>query len=153
MPQKTSSRDVGLDLGFRSGLEEAVSEELTLKNIRFKYESFTVPYSQPEKPRKYTPDYLLFNGIIIETKGRFVTADRQKHLLVKMQYPDLDIRFVFSNPNQRIGKKSKTTYAMWCESKGFKYAKVHVPDEWLIEPVNAASLARAKSLMKEKKTT
>lgn len=147
---KTSSRDVGLEQGFRSGLEEAVSEELTLKNMPFKFESFTIAYVQPEKARRYTPDFLLKNGIIVETKGRFVSEDRKKHLLVKAQYPDLDIRFVFSNPNQRIGKKSKTTYAMWCESKGFKYAKVHVPDAWLIEPVNAVSLARAKSLIKEK---
>ena len=57
--------------------------------------------------------------IIIETKGRFVTADRQKMLLVKEQYPDLDIRFVFSNPNSRISKKSKTTYAHGAKSMAF----------------------------------
>lgn len=147
---KTSSRDVCLKHGCRSGLEEAVSAELAAKGIRFKYEQLMIPYVQPTKPRKYTPDFLLFNGIIIETKGRFVTADRQKHLLVKAQYPDLDIRFVFSNPNQRIGKKSKTTYAIWCESKGFLYAKVHVPDAWLIEPVNMVSLIHAKKLIAEK---
>ena len=31
----------------------------------------------------YTPDFVLPNGVIIETKGRFVAADRRKHLEIK----------------------------------------------------------------------
>ncbi len=106
------------------------------------YESLKVAYKQPAKDRTYTPDFPLPNGVIIETKGRFVTADRQKHLLIQAQHPDLDIRFVFTNPNTRIAKKSKTTYAMWCGKHGFKYAKAatpaqvkkgasSIPKEWL----------------------
>lgn len=115
----------------------------------FKYEKLVIPYEQPSKTRRYTPDFLLKNGIIIETKGRFVTTDRQKHLLVQAQYPLLDIRFVFSNPNSRISKQSATTYAMWCTSKGFQYAKGAVPQAWLSEPTNEASLALAKKLMEK----
>lgn len=153
MPRRPSSQDAALRAsGVRSGLEEVVRDNLLSKAVRFVYEKFTIKYEQPAKLRKYTPDFLLLdNGIIAETKGRFVTSDRQKHLLVKAQFPDLDIRFVFSNPNQRISKKSQTTYAMWCESKGFKYAKRDIPESWLREPVNAASLALAKKLMEEKK--
>ena len=77
---------------------------------------------------------MLPNGIIVETKGRFTPADRQKHLLVQKQFPELDIRFVFSNPNQKINKGSKTSYAMWCEKNGFLYAKGLIPKEWLMEP-------------------
>ena len=56
----------------------------------------------------------------------------------KKQHPDLDIRFVFSNSKTKIGKKSKTTYAKWCELKGFKYHCVYstgkmLPDEWVKE--------------------
>ena len=51
--------------------------------------------------------------------------------LVKEQYPDLDIRFIFSNSKSRISKKSNTTYGMWCEKYGFEYADKHVPKEWL----------------------
>ena len=75
---------------------------------------------------------------IFETKGQFLTSDRRKHLLVKKQHPQLDIRFVFSNSKNKIGKKSKTTYAKWCELKGFRYhciytTKKFLPDEWVNE--------------------
>ena len=106
-------------------------EQLRTAGIDAQYEPFKIEYLKPAKPSKYTPDFVLPNGIIIETKGRFVTADRQKHLLIKAQRPDLDIRFVFSNPNQRISKQSQTTYAMWCEKNGFLYAKQIIPKEWL----------------------
>ena len=50
----------------------------------------------------------------------------------------MDIRFVFSNSKNRIGKKSQTTYAKWCELKGFKYHCIAstgklLPDEWVKE--------------------
>lgn len=70
-------------------------------------------------------------SIIIETKGRFVTADRQKHLLIKEQHPNLDIRFLFQNSKARISKSSKTTYADWCRKHGFQFADKVVPEEWL----------------------
>jgi hypothetical protein len=114
--------------GWRSGLEEATGENLTARGVRFEYEPFRIPFLQPVKPRHYTPDYvLLANGIIVETKGRFVTQDRQKHLLVKQQYPDLDIRFVFSRSSTRISKQSQTTYAAWCQHKGFLFADKVIP--------------------------
>lgn len=137
-----SLEQVGLKYGFRSGLEEQIAAELADAGVAVEFETVTLEYAQPAKLRKYTPDFPLPNGIIIETKGRFVTADRQKHLLVKAAHPDLDIRFIFSNPNARISKTSKTTYAMWCEKHDFKYAKAatkaqlrkgvsSIPKEWL----------------------
>lgn len=126
-------RTVGLREGFRSGLEDQVSDQLASLGVPVEYESFKIEYVKPSKPSKYTPDFRLPNGIIIETKGRFVTADRQKHLLVKEQHPHLDIRFVFSNSRSRISKQSKTTYAMWCEKHGFLYADKLIPKEWIKE--------------------
>ena len=70
-------------------------------------------------------------ALVIETKGRFVTADRQKHILIKEQHPDLDIRFLFQNSKARISKSSKTTYADWCRKHGFQFADKVVPEEWL----------------------
>ena len=118
---------------FRSGLEERLAKQLESLGVSFGYETFTINYLRPAKNSRYTPDFTLPNGIIIEAKGRFLTKDRQKHLQVKEQYPDIDIRFVFSNPNQRISKISKTTYAKWCETNGFKYAKERIPKEWIAE--------------------
>lgn len=151
MAKKSPRRSAAEAQGWRSGLEDSVGEQLRLAGVKHRYETFAVPYLQPPKPRRYTPDFALENGIVIETKGRFVTADRQKHLLVKEQYPELDIRFVFSNPRARISKQSKTTYAVWCESHGFLYARESIPAAWLHEPVNSQSLATVRRLMKEKK--
>jgi hypothetical protein len=129
-----TSKPRGLKEGYRSGLEEKMGAELKSLSLPYLYEAEIIRYTQPEKNRKYTPDFT-FKGssIIIETKGRFVTADRQKHLLIQAQHPEKDIRFVFSNPNARISKLSETTYAMWCDKYGFKYAKQSIPLAWLAE--------------------
>lgn len=124
-------REVGLKYGFRSGLEETIASQLTQRGVPFTYEAHTYRYVKPAKPSRYTPDFILPNGVIIETKGRFLTADRQKHVLIKKQYPHLDLRFIFNNPNARISKTSKTTYADWCDKYGFQYAAKRIPDSWL----------------------
>lgn len=128
-------REVGLREGFRSGLEEQVAQQLRELGIdpSFEDRSDIIEYLKPARKSKYLRDFRLPNGIIIETKGRFVTADRQKHILIKQQHPHLDIRFVFSNPNARISKQSKTTYADWCLKYGFKFAKKRIPQEWIDE--------------------
>lgn len=132
--KKQSSKQVALKYGFRSGLEELVAEDLESKGIAYTFEDIKIPWVKPARNSKYTPDFLLPNGIIIETKGRFVTEDRQKHLQIQKQLPHADIRFVFSNSRQKISKRSTTTYAAWCERNGFLYADKFIPDEWLQEP-------------------
>jgi|TARA_B110000114_G_C15073263_1_gene390623 hypothetical protein len=128
------SNDVGLKYGFRSGLEVRVAKELTAQGVPYTYEEEKIKYTKPSRVSTYTPDFKI-GTMFIETKGRFMVADRQKHILIKEQHPDLDIRFVFSNPKQRISKSSRTTYAMWCEKHGFLYAKESIPHQWLIEAV------------------
>lgn len=136
-PRTSNVRAKAIAEGWRSGLEEVTGKDLTSRGVSYTYEQEVIEYLKPARKARYTPDFkLLANGIIVETKGRFVTADRQKHLLVKEQRPDLDIRFVFSNPNTRISKQSKTTYAQWCEKYGFKYAKGRVPQEWVDEKID-----------------
>jgi len=83
--------------------------------------------------RTYTPDFQLDNGILIETKGQFDSEDRHKHIEVRRQHPELDIRFVFSNARSKLYKGSKTTYAQWCEKKEFLWANRVIPEEWLKE--------------------
>ena len=74
-----SQQQVLLKHGVRSGLEDVICQELSERGIPYKYEELTLEYVQPEKKRKYTPDIELEDsGIIIEIKGRWVTADRQK---------------------------------------------------------------------------
>jgi hypothetical protein len=124
----------GIREGYRSGLEDLVAKQLTSLGIKFEYEpkDGKVEYTKPQSKHKYTPDFV-FTEFIVETKGRFTTADRKKHKLIKEQHPDIDIRFVFSNSNTRISKQSRTTYAQWCEHYGFKYADKLIPNDWLRE--------------------
>ena len=119
--------------GYRSGLEDKVAKQLELKGVKVEYETTKIKYVVPESLHTYTPDFVLPNGIIVETKGRFVVADRKKHLLVQKQYPDLDIRFVFSNSKTKISKGSKTSYADWCNKNNFKFSDKTVPEGWLDE--------------------
>jgi hypothetical protein len=131
--RKLSAKQVAKKYGFRSGLEERIAEQLDKAGVDYTYEEVKVKYIKPASQHVYTPDFVLANGIIVETKGRFLMADRQKHILVKRHNPTLDIRFVFSNSNARISKTSRTTYASWCEKNGFKYADKTIPEEWLNE--------------------
>lgn len=133
-------RAVAIALGFRSGLEEAIAEQLKMLGVDAAYEPVTISYEPLLKTRTYKLDFILPNGIVIETKGRFVTADRQKHKAIKDQHPDIDLRFIFSNCKQRISKQSKTTYADWCEKYGFKFADKTLPPAWVKEPTNKASM-------------
>ena len=135
MKKKISKEQVGLKYGFRSGLEENIAEQLKAAGIKPLYESVKIPY-HVEKTCTYTPDFPVSKKIIIETKGRFLTADRMKMLLIKKQYPNLDIRFIFSNSKARITKTSKTTYAAWCLKNGFKFADKELPNEWIEEIIN-----------------
>jgi len=133
--RRTGTSDPGIEKGYRSGLEDVTGNQLASKGLdpQAIYESIKIEYTKPARKAKYTPDWPLPNGIIVETKGRFTTEDRQKHVLIKSQRPDLDIRFVFSNSRTRIRKGSPTTYADWCRKHGFLFADKRIPDEWLNE--------------------
>lgn len=120
---------------YRSGLEEKVAKQIAAAGIEVVYEdkAEVIPYTTPAEPHKYTPDFKLPNGIIVETKGIFDAADRKKHALVREQHPAKDIRFVFSNSKAKLYKGSPTTYAAWCQKNGFKYADKLIPAAWFSE--------------------
>lgn len=133
--RKVNVRARAIKHGYRSGLEEAVADQLKNYKVEYEYENKanTIKYTIPAKDHTYLPDFKLPNGIIVETKGRFVLADRKKHELIKAQHPEKDIRFVFSNSNTKISKRSKTTYGMWCEKLGIPYADKEIPLDWILE--------------------
>lgn len=119
---------------YRSGLEEKVAQQLEKAGYNAAYEQFKISYTKPETKHTYLCDFVLPNGIIVETKGLFDVEDRKKHLLLKEQYPELDIRFVFSRAATKLYKGAKSTYADWCEKYGFRYADKLIPANWLKEP-------------------
>jgi len=131
--KKFSKKAVAAMYGFRSGLELQIDESLKQRGIDGEYEKHIIKYVKPETHHKYHPDFRLPNGIFIETKGRFLSDDRKKHLLIKSQFPEIDIRFLFQNAKTKISKASKTTYADWCDKNGFKWAEKMIPDSWILE--------------------
>ena len=139
--KRSKVRSNALRHGYRSGLEHTVRNSLKDRKCSAKYECFKIEW-EDLKYRKYTPDFLLPNGIIIETKGRFTPADRIKHISIKKQHPDLDIRFVFSNSNAKLSKGAKTTYADWCDKNGFLYSDKDVPQEWIDEKKSSKPLPK-----------
>ena len=138
MSSKGSSSQVrksAIRKGFRSGLEEKVSNQLSSLGVEFSYEdkANTIAYTSPAEKHTYKPDFKLPNGVIVETKGIFDLPDRKKHLLIKEQHPGLDIRFVFDRSKTPIYKGSPTTYADWCRKNGFQFADKLIPQEWINE--------------------
>lgn len=128
------------EAGFRSTLELKLSRELAAAGVNALYEPKCIYYTDARR-RRYLPDFVLPNGVCLEAKGWYLSSDRTKHRLIKAEYPDLDLRFVFANPANRLGTKSQTTYAKWCDTHGFQHAHGSIPEAWLREPPNEKSLA------------
>jgi len=118
------------NIKFRSKLEEKVADLLEGLGISYEYESEKLSYTIEHN---YTPDFVLPNYTYLETKGYWDAADRRKILAVKKANPEIDLRMVFQAPYNTISKKSKTTYAMWCEKHAIPWTSYHnIPLEWLI---------------------
>ena len=117
------------EIKFRSKLEERVATLLMTLGVSYEYESTKVPYTIQHN---YTPDFVLPNHVYLETKGYWDPADRRKVLAVKRDNPDIDLRMVFQSPYNKISKRSKTTYAQWCDRHGIPWTAFHeITIEWL----------------------
>jgi len=127
-----SARRLARKHGYRSGLEDNLATYLKEHKVKFLYEKVKIEWEDLAY-RTYTPDFILPNGIIIETKGRFLAIDRRKHICIKRQHPELDIRFVFTNSKAKIRKGAKSNYADWCIKYGFRYYDRIIPEDWLKE--------------------
>lgn len=117
---------------YRSKFEAKVAKHLKDKKVKFDYESEVLSYTIPESKHRYTPDFTLPNGVVVEAKGRFTPADRKKMSLVKEQNPDRDIRLIFMVDNT-LTKVSKTKYSDWATKRGFicHVSRVgEIPKEW-----------------------
>ena len=112
---------------FRSKFEQEIAENLESRNVTFGYETKKINYVLE---CRYTPDFILPNGVIIEAKGRLSARDARKHRAIKNQHPELDIRFVFMNINTRV-EGSRFTHQQWCERYKFEYSERIIPKEWL----------------------
>lgn len=131
---------------YRSKFEYHIGSLLAKEGISFTYETLSLGYTKKVRGRctkchsygttvsdhTYTPDFIISNGVVVETKGRFTAEDRAKMVSIKEKHPHLDIRMLFMS-NNKISKVSKTRYSDWCKKNGYKYAIKTVPKEWLKE--------------------
>jgi len=137
---------------FRSKSERITNDFLLDKGIDFSFEPYFIKYMWIES-KKYLPDFVLDNGILLEVKGRFTLQDRKKHLFLRDSNPDLDVRFVFNNPNSKLYKGAKSTYADWCVKHGFLYCKLSdgIPEGWLNGKTRNKNPSRNRRNNKKKK--
>ncbi len=142
--------------GFGSGLEKTNNNILVKAGAKFDYENEACVFNYKKKVYQgkcdtceghevyshhiYTADFKVVTKsgkeIWIEIKGGGVSwtgETRSKHVAIKKQYPDREVRFVFSNMNASIGKNAKTTNKQWCKTKGFICANQKIPLAWLNE--------------------
>ena len=115
---------------FRSGLEKQVADLLSELGVSYEYESKKISYVIQHH---YTPDFILPNHVVLECKGYWDAQDRRKIKTIKKDNPDIDLRMVFQAPFNTISKKSKTTYAQWCDNLGIPWTSLtNIPLDWLI---------------------
>ena len=113
----------------RSKLELKFEEIIKSFEVEYDYEVTKIPYTVPESNHNYTVDWTFINGLLVETKGYLSDhKERYKYVLLKQQHPDLDLRFVFDNPNKLCGG-TKMTHAKWAEKCGFKYCSIKDVDQ------------------------
>lgn len=130
MAKRSRKRAAAREAGYRSAFEQSVAEAAEEEGLEFDYEPEDgIITWTPMKAKKYLPDFILPNGIIVEAKGRLTVHDRTKHLAISAQHPELDIRFVFQYDN-KLTRTSKSRYSEWADRHGFKWAMKTIPLEW-----------------------
>lgn len=147
---KLSPMRKALIRGFRSIAEMQFSDRLTSIGLVFKYEDQAQKkqYEVPAKKKWYLCDFFIpkrdGTTMFVDFKGEWDAQDREKFLLLKQQYPDMDLRIVFHGDPYRtfITKTRTTSYADICTAgKGtgkwkelsIPFAHKDMPQEWLAE--------------------
>lgn len=112
---------------FRSGLEEKIWKAAKKARKLLEYEPHYISYVIKGS---YLPDFKMPNGIYIEAKGYLDAGACRKMKAVKASNPDLDIRFVFQDPNGKRNRRAKLRNWEWAEKHGFKWAAHTIPLAW-----------------------
>lgn len=107
---------------FKSKLEEKVWAVLKTEFPSTKYEPEKFKYKQPEIERTYIPDFKTGRRkLYLEAKGKLDLDTRKKMLWFKESNPDIKIVFLFQNADNKLSKRSKTTYGEWATANGFEW--------------------------------
>ena len=114
----------------RSTYEDRLLEELDDRQANFEYETERFVYTVE---RSYVPDFIFRDKrLLVEAKGYFTPEDRSKILkaLPAIREAGWELRFVFQRAQNKLNKRSKTTYAAWCDKHGFIWAEGMIPKDW-----------------------
>ena len=115
--------------GMRSMGEVQCAANMDAAKIKYKYEEKILEYQH--EPQKYTPDFVLPNGMIVEFKGKMTAETRKKMLSIKRSNPELTIGIVFQYANNKLSARPNSTrYWEWAESNGFLWSESYVPKAW-----------------------
>jgi hypothetical protein len=127
-----------LKSAYKSGLEDRFHRSVKqITGIDLPYEQNKVKYTIPSKVHTYTPDFPIAENVYIETKGLWTAADRKKALLIQEQHPEITILYVFQR-DQRITKKSNTTYIDWATKNDIlacTFVEEHVWTEFITKHI------------------
>lgn len=116
---------------FRSKFEKTVYNAIPAKHKRRTEYEPNDPVVRYTLSKRYIPDFVLPNGVLIECKGYYTSADRTKMLRIRKDNPSFDIRFVFQRANNKLTKsKNSKTYWQWCEQHGFLWSEESIPESW-----------------------
>lgn len=109
--------------GYRSKFELDVAKWFSEQSISVEYEPCKIKYTVPESQHSYTPDFQVKKNtsIYLEAKGYFSAADRKKMIHVIRSNPEITFRMILQNSSMKISKRSKTTYAMWCDKNKIEW--------------------------------
>jgi len=129
---KRQARKGAFAAGYRSVFELKVNTWMKEEGLDIPYEPAKIEYVVPASNHKYTPDWMV-GDVVYEGKGYFAAADRKKMLHIIESNPTLTIRMVFQNAQAKINKRSKTSYADWCDKFGIEWADFSRDKEKLLE--------------------
>lgn len=138
----------------RHNYKSNFENEIALKYPQLAYEEDILHYIVPETKRKYVTDWKIRDNVYIESKGKLTAEDRKKLLLVKEQHPEIKLYILFQNASNKITKRSKTTYADWCNKNGIEWADWKItktiPEGWLSENKIPKRNSRGRSNIRSK---
>lgn len=117
---KRQARKGAYAAGYRSVFELRVNTWMKEEGLNIPYEPEKIAYIVPASNHKYTPDWKV-GDVIYEGKGWFSSGDRAKMLHIIESNPGITVRMIFQNAQAKINKRSKTSYADWCDKQGIEW--------------------------------
>ena len=137
-PRKVKKKPQYNGRTFASAAEIKCATDMDNRGVTWEYEPEKWSWNPP--PKKYAVDFKVIrvdgSCFYVEYKGYFRTEDKVKMIAIKKQYPERDVRMVFTHPEKPVEGATmrkdgtKLSNAEWATKNGYLYAEKVIPDEW-----------------------